>query len=149
MTSRPSFIRMWDNFAKVNRSVPQVGKVVGGKVESNINDHIFENACAIRMSYTLNYSGIIIPRDENRWKTSSGADKKCYIYRVSDMIKFLNSKFGKADISSGFDGKKGILLFNVTGWSDATGHVTLWDGKKCSDKCYFPQSSGVQLWTLK
>lgn len=65
------------------------------------------------------------------------------------MIKFLNDRFGKFDITSGFANKKGILLFNVAGWSDATGHVTLWDGNTCSDKCYFTQSSGSQLWILK
>ncbi|MCT4700603.1 type VI secretion system amidase effector protein Tae4 [Enterobacteriaceae bacterium H20N1] len=148
MTIRPSFISMWQHFSTVNQNVPAVGKIIGGKVEENINSHIFENACAIRMSYALSYSGINIPRS-NRWSTSSGKDKKWYIYRVSDMIKFLTFRFGNADITSNFSDAKGILLFNVTGWSDATGHLTLWDGNSCSDKCYFPQSSGVQLWTLK
>lgn len=34
-------------------------------------------------------------------------------------------------------GKKGIILFVVSGWPDATGHATLWNGSACYDHCYF------------
>lgn len=149
MAIRPSFTQMWKHFSDINHSVPQVGKIIGGKVGTNINSNIFRNACALRMSYALNRSGIKIPHNESRWKTSSGADKNWYIYRVEDMVTFLNDRFGSADITSNFTGEKGIILFNVSGWSDATGHVTLWDGMTCSDQCYFPQSTGVKQWILK
>ncbi|CNC19019.1 MULTISPECIES: type VI secretion system amidase effector protein Tae4 [Yersinia pseudotuberculosis complex] len=155
MPSRPGFNSMWNSFSKVNTSVPQVGNVVGGKVKSNIDSGIFQNACAIRMSYALNNSGISVPRNESKWKTSSGADRKWYIYRVEDMVRFLNDQFGKADVISSssvsqndFKNKKGILVFNVN-WSDATGHATLWNGISCSDSCYFQQAGGAQLWLLK
>lgn len=42
---------MWNHFSDINRSVPQVGKIIGGKVEANIYSNIFRNACALRMSY--------------------------------------------------------------------------------------------------
>ena len=54
MAIRPSFMNMWNKFSEVNGSVSDVGKLIGGKVGSNIQSHIFENACAIRMSYSLN-----------------------------------------------------------------------------------------------
>lgn len=149
MPQKPSFSTMWNRFSDINRDVSQVGKIIGGKVEVNINNHVFNNACALRMSYALNRAGIMIPRNESRWKTSSGADKNWYIYRVNDMVKFINDRFGKADITKNFSNDKGILFFNVSGWNDATGHITLWNGAACADKCYFPQSSGVQLWILK
>ena len=34
-------------------------------------------------------------------------------------------------------GRQGVILFEVAGWSDAEGHATLFDGKKCYDHCYF------------
>ncbi|WON76236.1 type VI secretion system amidase effector protein Tae4 [Serratia sp. UGAL515B_01] len=155
MASRPSFNSMWSSFSKVNVAVPQVGNIIGGKVKANIDSGIFQNACAIRMSYALNNAGINIPRNESKWKTSSGADNKWYIYRVEDMIKFLNDQFYQADVisklsvnKSDFSNKKGILAFNVN-WSDATGHVTLWNGVLCSDSCYFEKAGGAQLWLLK
>ena len=149
MTLRPAFSHMWNYFSDINRDVSRVGNIIGGKVEVNINNNIFNNACALRMSYALNRAGITIPRNESRWKTSSGADKNWYIYRVDDMVRFLNDRFGKADLTKGVEHQKGVLFFNVSGWNDATGHVTLWNGVTCADKCYFHQSSGVQLWILK
>ena len=34
-------------------------------------------------------------------------------------------------------GKKGVILFEVSGWSDAQGHATLFNGQSCYDHCYF------------
>jgi hypothetical protein len=34
-------------------------------------------------------------------------------------------------------GKNGVILFEVSGWSDAAGHATLWNGTTCYDHCYF------------
>jgi hypothetical protein len=91
------------------------------------------------------------------WDTVSGSDKKWYIYRVSDLKKFLKFAFPKVpdDILSkknpkpyDFSGQKGILVFDV-GWSDATGHATLWDGTSCSDHCHFPVATEASLWILK
>ena len=64
------------------------------------------------------------------------------------ILTFLNTTFGAADVTSGFAGKKGIIVFNVSRWSDATGHITLYDGNICSDRCYFTESDSEQLWTL-
>jgi hypothetical protein len=105
------------------------------------------------MSYTLNYSGI--PITHGAWASVSGADKRQYIYRVSDMLKFLVSTFGKPDRTlknpkpADFSKDKGILVFSVPGWSDASGHATLWNGNSCSDHCYFPVATEASIWLLK
>lgn len=152
--TKPKFETMWANFARINVSVKEVGNRIGGKVQYNIDQGIFQNACAIRMSYALNYSGVPIQPD-SRWDTSSGADKKRYIFKVSHLIKFLKSTLGNPDITvkskadmSALQGEKGLVVFNVS-WSDATGHATLWDGSGCSDKCYYESASEVKLWILK
>lgn len=122
---RPSFQLMWQHFSYIygDGSVPAVGTKIGGKVEENIELGVkdplagFTNACGIRMSYSLNHSGMGIPRGS--WKTVSGGDKKQYIYRVADLVKYLNSTFGKPDKTvrnpkpGDFSGMKGILVFSV------------------------------------
>ncbi|MCA8364030.1 type VI secretion system amidase effector protein Tae4 [Burkholderia contaminans] len=34
-------------------------------------------------------------------------------------------------------GRQGVILFEVSGWSDAQGHATLFNGRTCYDHCYF------------
>jgi hypothetical protein len=155
---RPKFNSMWKHFSTVHVSVPAVGKIIGGKVEKNIEIEFtkpgagFANACAIRMSYCLQKSGIIISK--GHWDTVSGGDKKLYIFRVADMKTFLGETFGKPDKTvfnpreSDFVGVKGILVFTQQ-FIGASGHATLWDGRLCSDHCYFPRSTKVELWQLK
>jgi len=161
MASKPSFLTIWSKFIEIygDGKITSVGEKIGGKVEENIKlgitdpDSGFTNACAIRMSYALNYSGVTITRGS--WKTVSGADKKWYIYRVQDLRTFLANSFGKPDEvkrspnPSDFAKRKGIIVFNVSGWSDASGHVSLWDGNKCSDTCHFPIATEVSLWSLE
>lgn len=156
---RPSFNSMWTHFVTIygDGSVTSVGKKIGGKVEYNIELGLrdptqgFENACAIRMSYTLNRADM--PINRGIWKTVSGADGRWYIYKVRDMIAYLQHRFGKPDMTvrnptpADFKGVKGILMFNVN-FNNATGHATLWDGAGCSDHCYFPVASEASLWKL-
>lgn len=158
-TPRPKFLTLWGNFKTIyaDGKVISVGNKIGGKVKQNIDLGIkdatlgFTNACALRMSYALNYSGIGITRGS--WQTVSGGDMKWYIFRVKDIIKFLNSSFGKPDKTikspkpQDFSKMQGIIIFNVN-WSDATGHVTLWDGSICSDHCYFPEAKEASIWLL-
>ena len=37
-------------------------------------------------------------------------------------------KFVQDNIINKINGKKGIVVFEVKGWANATGHFTLWDG---------------------
>ena len=157
---RPKFQAMWHQFASIygDGTVVSVGNKIGGKVKENIDLGVkdpkagFTNACAIRMSYALNSSGIAIR--QGTWKTVSGGDRMQYIYRVSDLTKFLTHTFGKPDKivktpkAGDFAGLKGIVVFGVK-WSDATGHATLWDGRICSDHCYFPVAAEASIWLLK
>jgi hypothetical protein len=157
---RPMFQTMWHSFISVygDGSVPSVGRKIGGKVQENIELGMidpkagFTNACAIRMSYSLNDSGMPISR--GKWKTVSGGDKKQYIYRVSDLTRYLHNTFGKPDKivknpkPEDFSGLKGIIVFGVQ-WSDATGHATLWNRSTYSDHCCFPVAAEASIWLLK
>lgn len=159
---RPAFGAAWNRFRETNVDVSSVGRLIGGKVQINIDAGTFANACPIRMSYVLNYCGVPIPSN-SKYATVTGKDKKRYIYRVVDMIEFLRATFGKADYTADsptpgqFSGKQGIIVFSGHGWGDATGHVTLWNGNLCSDDCHFlgsPRNGSfiptkASLWILK
>jgi Type VI secretion system (T6SS), amidase effector protein 4 len=137
---RPFFGAAWTKFAEINVPVPAVGKKLGGKVEYNIKTGRFQNACPIRMSYVLNYTGVPIP--SAGYNVVSGADGKWYMFRVNDMMSFLEKTFGKADKMakapkpSDFAGLKGLIVVKGSGWNNARGHVTLWNGTFCSDTCH-------------
>lgn len=68
-------------------------KLIGGKVE----DNNFSNTCAIRVSRSLNYSGHFISYLPPNL-TVSGSDGKWYIYRVVELIKYLEKNFGPPDV---------------------------------------------------
>lgn len=38
-------------------------------------------------------------------------------------------------------------MFDVTSWSDATGHFDMWDGNNVRYSAYFGESRSVLLWT--
>ncbi|WP_229410052.1 type VI secretion system amidase effector protein Tae4 [Massilia timonae] len=94
------------------------------------------------MSYILSQAGMVIPGIKGQ--TVSGADGRRYFFRVRDLIGFLTQRWGKAEVvkypvSGGgtLAGKTGVILFEVSGWSNAQGHATLFDGRSCYDHCYF------------
>jgi len=140
-----------------------VASVIGGRVADNINnpnpEQRWNNTCAVRMSYILNHSGLVIPKISGQ--TVSGADHRQYFYRVRDLIAFLKQRWGNPETvnyppSGGgtLAGKKGLILFEISGWSDAQGHATLFNGNACYDECYFNEpeanysTTRANFWSL-
>ncbi|WP_260433579.1 type VI secretion system amidase effector protein Tae4 [Burkholderia sp. Bp8998] len=99
--------------------------------------------CAVRLSYILGQAGMPIPYILGQ--TVSGADKRWYFFRVKNLIDFLEQRWGKAEVirfppprgGNALTNRQGIILFEVSGWSNATGHATLFNGSTCCDQCYF------------
>lgn len=152
-------------------SSSEFGKIVGGKVQFNIDLYEktkntsqpegFSNTCALRISHTLNENNHFLP--SKPYVASSSSKKKWYIFRVLQLEKYLTKNYGEPDIvvkkegskeifDTKFIGHKGIIIFDTRGtWSDATGHATLWNGKKrlggnYESDFYFKNSSTVKLW---
>lgn len=184
--NRPKFENLWESYKEVNKIASEVYKIIGGNVYENyihgqkIGSNAFENACALRMSRAFNYgnfkipSGVSIipnPNDISRWR---GKDGFAYIFRVNDIIKFIELSFKKPEYKIKTNGvnkrneivnvnKKGIIIFKVKNWSNASGHVTLLDGNSCADgHSYFthnliegipkdkqPITTEILLWELK
>ncbi|WP_222853075.1 T6SS effector amidase Tae4 family protein [Massilia genomosp. 1] len=77
-----------------------------------------------------------------RHRLDSGADQMQYIYRVDDMMRYLEDTLGKPDKTakspktSDFTDMKGIIVVKGHGWGNAKGHVTLGDGTQCADSCH-------------
>ncbi|MDC2860106.1 MULTISPECIES: type VI secretion system amidase effector protein Tae4 [unclassified Delftia] len=144
-TKRPAFSQAWHAFMAVRIPVKEVGRKIGGMVQKNteLDPKLggFENACPIRMSYVLNMTGFPIPKGST-YKTVSGADGRQYMYRVAEMMAYLEKTFGKAEKTvrspktTDFIGMKGIIVVKGHGWGNAIGHVTLWNGTECSDTCH-------------
>jgi hypothetical protein len=143
-------------YDSIGGTVEAVGRKIGGKVDYNINrlpeNQKFKNACAIRLSYVLNKTGFKILQIPN--ETVSGKEGNWYIYRVKTMMTHLEKTFGAPDFTyiaptpEKLSANRGILVFEVDGWNDATGHATIWNGIGCSDKCYFEKAKKVHLWIL-
>ena len=86
------------------------------------------------MSVALNESGAsingsLVPAN----RTVGTADGKRIIFGVATLRDYLVKAFGKPLIDKArpfddaFSGKKGIIAFSVN-WSDATGHIALFNG---------------------
>lgn len=147
--TRPFFSVAWAASQRIYDPVnsgAKVAQIIGGYVEKNINNPIpqqrWSNTCAVRISYILNQSGMNIPKTPGQ--TVSGADNRQYFFRVRNLVAFLEERWGQPDIlkypptgRGSLAGRKGLILFEVTGWSDAQGHATLFDGNICYDQCYF------------
>lgn len=142
---RPRFTAAWNAFLAVRLPVKMVGAKIGGNVQKNtdLDPRLggFVNACPIRMSYVLNKTRFPIAKSP-LYKSVSGADGKQYLYRVTEMMEYLERYFGKPDkhvrhpVPKDFAKMKGILVVKGHGWDNAAGHVTLWNGFTCSDTCH-------------
>jgi hypothetical protein len=158
MGKRPKLSQAIHSFTNVNKSVSEVGTFIGGKVDYNINtltkaEGRFENACAIRISYVLNNTGNKIPFISGQ--TVSGKDGNWYIFRVKTLLQYLKTIYDEPDhiiespTASKLSKHKGLVVFEVNQWIDASGHATVWDGVNCSDRCYFTEAKRVYIWILK
>lgn len=167
--SRPSFALAWAASSRIydrNDPLGKVAEVIGGKVAFNISGTSekfrWKNTCAVRISYILNESGLRIPAAG--LETVSGTNGRWYFYRVIALIAFLKKEWGEPDLvidnpqehTKQLIGKKGLLIFEVDGWSDAAGHASLWNGNgQCYDNCYFNSavatysSRRLSFWELK
>lgn len=103
------------------------------------------NYCCIRVSHALITAGHPITTASD-YRDAAGNK---YIIRVATMKSYLTSKYGApiAVTAASAAGKKGIIVFDVSGWSDATGHADLWNGSTCAYRSYWSEASAAHLWT--
>jgi len=147
-----------------NKDAGLVFKEIGGKVELNYDIGVFNNACATRVSKALNGSGGVhlvpffkdkSPNGKIEPQVTSGKNKKWYIFRVRMLVKHLKSRYGNPQefkpikFKKELKDKKGIIVYEVPGWNDATGHADLWDGNRTVYKDYAGQATKILFWEAK
>lgn len=68
------------------------------------------------------------------------------------LVKYLSKhysppeEFSPVNYKSALSGRQGIIVFEVTGWSDATGHADLWDGSRCLWQDYGGKADKILFW---
>lgn len=130
-----------------------------------------KNTCAIRVTYAMNFSRVpefLVRRNaiastsrgrieyisHGRSRSGPPAPEHAYIFRVTELANYMLQKYGKPQVwakktdnpRAAVHGKKGVILFVVSGWSDATGHFDLWTGQEPAGSEYFDKASDVFLW---
>jgi hypothetical protein len=146
------FSKLWDTYPQGEADA------VKAQIGGSINAAWVVNTCPIRLSRALNYSGHPVFGNSNLL-TLRGSDKKQYSFRLSEFIGYLKQTFGHPTISvtrapgddgtllqQAIRGHKGIVVFIVKSWTDATGHVDLWDGESVKHEAHFDRASAVYLW---
>lgn len=164
---RPKFSDLWNAYPK-KTTAPEAYEIAGGVPLAlyKENPDGYANACAIRLSHSFNEGNFPLTRAKlakvAKLYSEKGASGKPYLFRVNDMIKYVESELGEPDIIIQADGTnqsrkfaelQGIIIFVVKGWGNATGHVTLWNDYECGDKCYFQPENAelvkILFWRLK
>ncbi|MCX7112757.1 MAG: type VI secretion system amidase effector protein Tae4 [Proteobacteria bacterium] len=140
--AQPNFKMMWDAFPdhSLYPNLRVLFTFIGGTLINNIDAAGFGengNTCAVRMSRALNYGNLQISAKlvkTLKIATMTGSDSKLYIFRVNELKTYLINALGVTpitvtkDFGKAFLKKKGIVAFEVKGWTDASGHLALWNG---------------------
>ena len=160
-TKLPDFDKLWNNYP--NGEAPEVKKLIGGAV----NADWITNTCTIRLSRAFNYSGLKIPfghvfpnqkvNPPKKLNTVKGADGLRYAYRVAEFTLWVKEIFGAPTMKifkerdepmpEQFAGKRGLIIFTDCGWTDASGHVDLWNKDQAKHAAYWKEAKQVSLWS--
>jgi len=108
---------------------------LGVKWPNLIDDANYQNTCSVRLSIAMRKSGVVIPK---KFREAIDGEGNAIILKVKTMGLFIESLLGKPywGMSKPVGGKisakdipraEGILIYHAN-WSDASGHIDLWDG---------------------
>ncbi|MBI4945231.1 MAG: hypothetical protein HY840_02385 [Bacteroidetes bacterium] len=160
----PSWSSMSTNYPKNSEGgdmpASDVYEMVGGQIYNMYlsDPSSYANACALRVSYALNKSGVSIPDASG---TFTGGDGGNYFLSASKLNSWMTSYFGSPNLSvrsnfeSSLQGNQGIYIMipNYPGKFGASGHATLFDGSNAiGNHNYYNATGGVyqiNLWILK
>lgn len=168
-TSLPVRNAFYNGFPKDGNKGMQntaVYQLVGGNL---YNLHLtypstYWNACAIRVSRALNYSGHPIPVFKNKFgqqRTEKGADGKNYILDAASMLAYMLKAYPnnpplhlqnktQEQYLQALKGKWGIYIMlpkpNIN--FGATGHTDFFSYSGCLSHCYFQNAKEIYFWEL-
>lgn len=152
---KPSWSSINNNYPGSNIKTVDLYNQIGGqfpkfKTENELASSYLANSCAFRMSRGLNLSNSNLPKpfSKNQF-VLKGADSKYYWGRVKELYPILIKMLGKPSIitklkksklgetkekmseteMNKYRLSKGVIMFEVSGWGDASGHFTIWNGR--------------------
>ncbi len=166
LPGRNAFYNAFPKMGTAGMLAPQVYQLIGGSIyNSHINDPItYGNACALRVSRALNYSGNPVPVFRNnagQQRTQRGADNLNYILDAASMLAYMKKTFPNnsplhlvnktpTEYKTALNGKWGIYIMipkNTTTFG-ATGHADFWSNTGCLSGCYFDKAKEIYFWEL-
>ena len=152
-------------------SAGDVYELVGGSLYQNYLNYpdLYGNACSIRGSRGLLYSGITIPvlKYNGSQRTQKGGDNKNYVLDAVSFNKFMKDKFGEAThklegadandptkVAELLNGKNGIYVIvnNSSSTAGYTGHADMILNGECIGGAYTLPEGGVKsikIWELE
>lgn len=153
MARLTNFQQMWAEYPQGTSD--EVKKRIGGAVDAAW----VTNTCVVRVCRSLNYTGFTVPVRALGFSTLKGRDGKRYGIRVAEFKVYLRGQYGApqvthtyaeegGDVPDAMKGRQGIICFDVSGWSDATGHFDLWNGERAIHHEYFERARKVHLWEV-
>ena len=146
----PDFRLLWLGYPR--GSSTDVKTRLGGKLAYEW----ITNTCTIRTSHALNQAGLPVPRGTDGLNVLTSPTGLHYAYRVAELSRWIERTVGPADhIEQGtagtltaapFAGEQGLICFEVASWTDATGHLDMWDGTRTVHGNYFDRAHRIRLW---
>ena len=131
-----------------------------GKIGGHVDAAWIGNTCAVRLSRSLNYSGLPVPQSQAGLDVVSGADTRWYAYRMVQLTAFVRGQLGSPSMTLStppfkrkrFGAMRGIISFDIH-FHDANGHIDLWDGssfmlESAAAHDYFAAARSIVFWRL-
>lgn len=156
----PAFYKAWAGY-------PPYDSVPSTELRSKVGfGEWVTNTCAVRGTLSVMNMGLNPGKiGYTKWR----AKGKRYLIRVLEMEQFLLATFGKPyavggagvrtnrldeqrnrvyDENPAIKGKAGIVRYSDCGWSDATGHIDVWDGTNIRGHTYASKCKKIEVWNV-
>lgn len=167
LPGRNAFYAAFPKVGAAGMPSPQVYQLIGGHpYQAHLADNPnYQNACALRVSRALNYTGRTVSvfknNNNNEQKTEKGSDNLNYILDAASLLAYMKKTFPNSqpihlidktpiEIKSALQGKWGIYIMipKDRGTFGATGHADFWSNTGCLSGCYFDKAKEVYFWEL-
>lgn len=158
--NKPSFEKLQSNYAS-NKSIDRETLYTEIGWKDLINNPVYKNTCAVRISLALIKSGISV---QGRMKINSGPHKNMLIepgqHKLSEMLASPTyfggpEKFSTKDAMQKIGNRKGIISFmNIPGYNGGQGgHIDLVSTDTggyyaCASDCFW-DAKEIWFWELK
>ena len=122
---------------------------LGGEIAQKAKNGNWENACAARLSYAMNKSGLKIPCIKGI--TLKDKFGKNYFTLASDMIKYFNKIWGNGIVCNNKNIRLNNGITGQTGFTNASGHVdVVYNGKAAGGEhgavYYYNEGAHTLIW---